>query len=231
MTVWGGARSPGLDCDRKQGLRDGPRSRAPSKVGWRLPTVTSHTWSGVPAWWRWPVWWDWRLPPCQESEMGSWELPRGEEVLGERKMKVYGKTKLQGYEDWLGNETVGFELWERRQGLRSGEGKPGYGAHGQEPQGETKAKESRGQSLAWGAEERFRNRLETCAWQQGKGKEQGGDKGWGDETGWGWRVGHTREREMSLCLFQCPPGFHSWVWGGLHRLSLPLLSEACEIHW
>lgn len=31
-------------------------------------------------------------------------------MLGERKMKVYGKTKLQGYEDWLGNETVGFEL-------------------------------------------------------------------------------------------------------------------------
>ena len=55
-------------------------------------------------------------------------------MLGERKMKKsVEKLKLQGYKDWLGNENMGFELQERRQGLRSGERKPSYGAHGLEP--------------------------------------------------------------------------------------------------
>lgn len=51
-------------------------------------------------------------------------------MLGERKMKVYGKTKLQSCEDWVGNENMGFELQEKRKGLRKRGGrKPSYGAH------------------------------------------------------------------------------------------------------
>lgn len=50
---------------------------------------------------------------------------------GERKMKVYGKTKLQSCKGCLGNENTGFELQERRKGLRrSEERKPNCGAHG-----------------------------------------------------------------------------------------------------
>lgn len=55
---------------------------------------------------------------------------RKESARGKENEKAYGKTKLPGYEDWLGNENMGFELQERRQGLRSGERKPSYGAHG-----------------------------------------------------------------------------------------------------
>lgn len=56
---------------------------------------------------------------------------RRESARGKENEKAYGKTKLQGYEDWLGNENTSFELQERRQGLRRNEKrKPSYGAHG-----------------------------------------------------------------------------------------------------